>query len=146
MIAPSTCWPSASLGKRSAGCNGCCTWGCRSAVASVLCALICLRLFKPSVPFKLDKEAIAKQLSELGKLSKVEKRVIFWVGLAIVLWMTDSVHGIALGWVTAAIAVAMAMPSIGDVLKPAQWKQVPIETLLFLTAAIAIGKVGLSPA
>ncbi len=116
--------------------------GLPAAVASVLCALICLRLFKPSVPFKLDKEAIAKQLSELGKLSKVEKRVIFWVGLAIVLWMTDSVHGIALGWVTAAIAVAMAMPSIGDVLKPAQWKQVPIETLLFLTAAIAIGKVG----
>lgn len=116
--------------------------GVPALAASVLCCLLQLWLFKPSGKFELNKADIAKQAADLGPLSAVEKRVIFWVGLAIVLWMTDSLHHVALGWVTAVIAVAMALPTIGDILKPAQWKQVPIETLLFLTAAIAIGKVG----
>ena len=116
--------------------------GVPALAASVLCCLLQLWLFKPSARFELNKEDIAKQAAELGPLTAIEKRVIFWVGLAIILWMTDSLHHMALGWVTAAIAVLMAMPTIGDILKPAQWKQVPIETLLFLTAAIAIGKVG----
>lgn len=116
--------------------------GIPAAVASALCCFLQLKLFKPSGDFQLDKENIRTQLAELGGLSGIEKRVLFWVGLAIVLWMTDSVHGIALGWVTAAIAVCMALPTIGNILKPPQWKSVPIETLLFLTAAIAIGKVG----
>ncbi|HEY3310945.1 MAG TPA: SLC13 family permease [Anaerolineales bacterium] len=116
--------------------------GIPAAAASILCCFLQLKLFPPTSEFKLNKDDIKKQLVDLGSLTAIEKRTIFWVAFAIVLWMTDSVHHIALGWVTVAVALGMALPVIGGILKPAQWKSVPIETLFFLTAAIAIGKVG----
>jgi len=75
-------------------------------------------------------------------MTGIEKRTAFWVILAIILWMTDTIHGIDIGWVTLWIAVMMAMPVIGDVLTPKSWGGVPVQTLLFLTAAVAIGRVG----
>ena len=36
----------------------------------------------------------------------------------------------------------MALPGIGGVLTPKSWSSVPVQTLLFLTAAVAIGRVG----
>ena len=71
-----------------------------------------------------------------------EKRTAFWVATAIVLWLTDTIHGIDIGWVTLFIAVMMAMPKIGGILTPKSWGGVPVQTLLFLTAAVAIGRVG----
>ena len=56
--------------------------------------------------------------------------------------MTNSVHGIDIGWVTLIIAMLMSMPIIGNILKPKDWAQVPMQVLIFLTAAIAIGTVG----
>lgn len=41
-----------------------------------------------------------------------EIRTAVWVILAIILWMTDSIHGIDIGWVTLFIAVMMAMPKL----------------------------------
>ena len=116
--------------------------GIPGIVASILTCALQLMLFKPSGEFKIDKSEVAKQLESLGSLSLTEKKLIFWVLLAIVLWVTDSVHHIHIGWVTLAVALAMSLPKIGDILKPPQWAQVPIATLFFLTAALAIGKVG----
>lgn len=116
--------------------------GVPGIVATVLTCLLQLFLYKPSGKFELDKSEVAKKVADLGKISLVEKKVIFWIGLAIILWVTDSIHGIHLGWVTIAIALMMSMPTIGDILGPKQWSQVPIATLFFLTAALAIGKVG----
>jgi di/tricarboxylate transporter len=110
--------------------------------ASVLTCVLQLMLFKPSGKFAIDKSEVAKQLKELGSISLIEKKTIVWIGLAIVLWVTDSVHGIHIGWVTLGVALMMSLPTIGDILKPPQWAQVPIATLFFLTAALAIGKVG----
>lgn len=111
-------------------------------VASVLTCTLQLLLFKPSGTFTINKTEVAKKLDELGSFTLIEKKVIFWIGLAIVLWVTDSIHGVHIGWVTLGIALAMSMPTIGDILKPPQWSQVPIATLFFLTAALSIGKVG----
>lgn len=110
--------------------------------ASILTCALQLALFKPSGEFAIDKTAVAQQLEALGPLSFIEKKVIFWILLAIVLWVTDTVHGVHIGWVTLGVALAMSLPTIGDILKPAQWSQVPIATLFFLTAALSIGKVG----
>lgn len=71
-----------------------------------------------------------------------EKRTAFWVAVAIILWMTDTLHGIDIGWVTLLVAMMMAMPKIGGVLTPASWGGVPLHVLVFLTAAVAIGRVG----
>jgi len=111
-------------------------------VATAATCLLQLKLFKPSVPFVLDKAPIRQRLRELGPLTGTEKRAAFWVGLAVLLWATDSLHHIHPGWVAALIVVGLSLPRVGDVLTPSSFTQVPVGTLLFLTAAMAIGKVG----
>ena len=75
-------------------------------------------------------------------MSGVEVKTIVWVLIAIVLWFTESIHGIDIGWVTFAVGMLMSMPIIGDLNAAKDWSAVPIHVLVFLTAAMAIGHVG----
>lgn len=111
-------------------------------VASIITCILILMLFKPTQPVVVNKDEIKAKLAGLGKLSGIEIRTIIWLTIAVGLWMTDSVHGINLGWVTLIIAMLMSFPVIGKVLTPKDWAQVPMQVLVFLTAAIAIGVVG----
>jgi di/tricarboxylate transporter len=111
-------------------------------LTSFITMFMILFMFKPSREVAVNKAEIARKRIELGPMTGKEKRTAFWVILAIVLWMTDTVHGIDIGWVTLFIAVMMAMPKIGGILTPGSWNGVPVQTLLFLTAAVAIGRVG----
>ena len=110
-------------------------------VVATLCTIIlALALFKPSKEFVYDREEVLAKQAALGKLSEKEIRTIVWLVIAIALWLT--VSGDYLAWVTLVIGVLMAMPVIGEVLTPASWGSVDIKTLMFLTAAMAIGSVG----
>ena len=111
-------------------------------VASVLSCFMILFMFKPTKEVKVNKEEMQGKLVGLGPMSAKEKRTAFWILLAIILWMTDTIHGVDIGWVTLFIAMAMAMPIIGGILTPASWSGVPLHVLIFLTAAVAIGRVG----
>lgn len=111
-------------------------------VGSILTYFMILFLFKPSREVSINKAEIQSKLAGLGPMNGKEKRTAFWVGLAIILWMTDTIHGIDIGWVTLFIAMCMAMPKIGGILTPASWGGVPLHVLVFLTAAVAIGRVG----
>jgi di/tricarboxylate transporter len=116
--------------------------GIPAFLASVMTCFLILKLFKSEDEFSINKEVIKDNLKALGSMSFKEKKTVFWVLFAITLWMTDSIHGIELGWVTLAIAMLMSMPVIGDLLEPQDWGKVPIHILLFLTAAISIGVIG----
>lgn len=116
--------------------------GIPSLFSSALTCILLLMIFKPSSPVTINKEAIQEKLDSLGKLTSLEKRTIFWISIAIVLWMTDFIHNIALGWITILIAILMSMPIIGGVLDDKSWKAVPLDTLFFLTGALSIGKIG----
>src|SRR6056297_238588 len=116
--------------------------GIPALLASVITCFLILKLFKSEDEFSINKEVIKDNLKALGSMSFKEKKTVFWVLFAITLWMTDSIHGIEIGWVTLAIAMLMSMPVIGDLLEPKDWGKVPIHILLFLTAAISIGVVG----
>ena len=110
-------------------------------VVATLCTIIlALALFKPSKELVYDREDVLAKQAALGKLSEKEIRTIVWLVIAIALWLT--VSGDYLAWVTLVIGVLMAMPVIGEVLTPASWSSVDIKTLMFLTAAMAIGSVG----
>lgn len=116
--------------------------GIPSIAASILTCILILVLFRPTQEISINKDEIKDKLSSLGKFTSKEKRTIIWLCIAVVLWMTDSVHGINIGWITLIIAMLMSMPVIGEVLGPKNWSEVPVHVLLFLTAAMAIGKVG----
>ena len=110
-------------------------------VVATLCTIIlALALFKPSKELVYDREEVLAKQAALGKLSEKEVRTIVWLVIAIALWLT--VSGDYLAWVTLVIGVLMAMPVVGEVLTPASWGSVDIKTLMFLTAAMAIGSVG----
>lgn len=116
--------------------------GLPMVVASLITMGMILVMFKPTKEISINKEEIAAKRASLGAITGIEKRTTFWVVLAIILWMTDSIHGINIGWVTLAIAACMALPKVGGILTPKSWGGVPVQTLLFLTAAVAIGRVG----
>jgi anion transporter len=116
--------------------------GAPAALAAVLTLFVILKLFKPEEEIEINKKKIGQKLLDLGMMSAEEQRTVFWLIAAVVLWMTDSFHGVELGWLTLTIAVMMSLPLTGDVLKKEDWNQVPIKVLIFLTAAVAIGKVG----
>lgn len=116
--------------------------GIPSIIFSVITLVLFLFLFKPTKDYSVNKEEIANKLAEMGPMSGRERKTLIWVIIAIVLWMTDSVHGIDIGWVTLGIGMLLAMPIIGDLNGPKDWSAVPIHVLVFLTAAMAIGKVG----
>ncbi|MBM6985456.1 MAG: anion permease [Acidaminococcaceae bacterium] len=122
------------------------TWlkvmGLPMVIASIITMFMIMILFRPTKEVSVNKDDIAVARAKLGPMKPIEKRTAFWVVLAIILWMTDTVHGIDIGWVTLFIAVMMAMPKVGGILTPKSWGGVPVQTLLFLTAAVAIGRVG----
>lgn len=111
-------------------------------VASILTLILFLFLFRPEKEIEINKDEVKQQIADLGPMTGIEKRTAFWIVVAVILWLTDSVHGIDIGWVTLGVGMLMAMPIVGNVLTPKDWGAVPVATLVFLTAAIAIGQVG----
>ena len=111
-------------------------------IASIITCILILIIFKKSSEVKINKEDIKEKLDLLGTFTSREKRTTIWLVIAVVLWLTDSIHGIDIGWITLLIAMLMSFPAIGDILGPKQWSEVPIHVLMFLNAAMSIGKVG----
>lgn len=109
-------------------------------VATVATLGLGLFLFKPSRELVYDRDDVIKKQVALGKISQREIRVIVWLIIAIVLWL--SVSGDYIGWITLLIGLCMSLPLIGEVLTPASWASVPVNVLIFLTSAMAIGTVG----
>lgn len=122
------------------------TWlkvmGVPAIIMSIVTLILFLALYRPERDYSIDKDAIRGKLADMGKMSGVEVKTIVWVLIAIVLWFTESIHGIDIGWVTFAVGMLMSMPIIGDLNAAKDWSAVPIHVLVFLTAAMAIGHVG----
>lgn len=113
-----------------------------AALLSVLTLLLVLVLFRPSAPVSINMEEVRTAKKNLGRMNQREIRTLIWLGAAIGLWLTNGITGLDIGWVTMLMAMAMSMPVIGGVLQPKDWSEVPAHVMVFLTAAIAIGRVG----
>ncbi|MPM16938.1 hypothetical protein SDC9_63320 [bioreactor metagenome] len=99
-------------------------------------------LFKPSAPVAIDLDQVRAARAKLGKMSRRETCTLVWILIAVALWITNAVTGLDIGWITLMVAMAMSLPVIGEVLQPKDWGEVPVHVMVFLTAAMAIGKVG----
>jgi len=92
--------------------------GVPAIAASILTCILILVLFKPSRKVTMNKDEIRSKLTAMGKLKVIEKRTLIWLAIAVTFWMTDSVHGVNIGWVTLIIAMMMSLPVVGEVLDP----------------------------
>lgn len=113
-----------------------------SIICSIITLLVFMFIFKPTEEINVNKEEISKKIEGLGPLTKKEIKVIVWIVIAVALWLTDSIHGIHVGWITLLVGMLMAMPVIGGSVTAKDWSAVPMQVLIFLTAAITIGVVG----
>ena len=111
-------------------------------VATICTLLLGLFLFKPEKEMEIDFDEVRSRQEALGKITEKEVRTVVWLIIAIVLWLTESMTGLNIGFVTLIVGAALALPVFGEVLTPATWNSVPINTLVFLTAAMGIGTVG----
>lgn len=109
---------------------------------SLLTMALILILFRPSAPVALDLDEIRSARAALGKMGQREIRALVWILIAVVLWLTNGITGLDIGWITLLVAMLMSLPVVGEVLGPKDWAEVPVHVMVFLTAAIAIGKVG----
>lgn len=111
-------------------------------IAALLTMFLFLFLFKPSQPVHIDVEALKQQQSQLGGMTGKEIRTIIWLIIAIALWLTSGITGLDVGWLTLIVALMMSLPVVGGILTAKSWEGVPVNVLVFLTSAIAIGNVG----
>ncbi|VDG20172.1 SLC13 family permease [Lactiplantibacillus mudanjiangensis] len=111
-------------------------------IAAVLTMFVFLFMFKPSQEVHIDVAALKVKQAEMGKMTGKEIRTIVWLVIAIALWLTSGITGLDVGWLTLIVALMMSMPVIGGILTAKSWEGVPVNVLVFLTSAIAIGDVG----
>ena len=109
-----------------------------------LTLLLIMVLFPPEAPVRLDLERVEAARSALGKVTGQEWRTLVWIVLAVALWMTNGITGLDIGWITMLVAMMMSMPGPVRVLNAADWREVPFQVMVFLTAAVAIGRVGMA--
>ena len=75
------------------------------------------------------------------QLPKDEKRILIFLVCALLLWATDTVHGITPAWVSLAVGIACLFPKFG-VVSPSEFKEkVAIGPLLYVAGIIGIGAV-----
>ncbi|MGD9155010.1 MAG: SLC13 family permease [Bacillota bacterium] len=90
---------------------------------------------------KINREQFKSEAASLGPLTGKEKRLVFWLAVAIILWLTGSGVGLDAGWVTAIIAVILSLPVVGGVLDARSLKSISVDTPLFIVAVLSIGAV-----
>ena len=79
-------------------------------------------------------------LKALGPWSGAEKKTLAWLLLAIVLWSTDSLHGISPAVVAMGIGLAVSLPLLG-VLKTKDIRSLNFLLIIFLGGALSMGDV-----
>lgn len=89
----------------------------------------------------IDQEQFKSEAASLGPMTGKEKHLVFWLLVAMLLWLTGSITGLDAGWVTAVIAVILSLPVIGGVLDGKSLKSISIDTPLFIVAVLSIGAV-----
>ena len=115
--------------------------GVPGILASLLTCGVQLLLFRGPKEFHLNMDEIKTLQRDMGVMGTQEKKVLAVTLFVVLLWATDSLHGIAPGWIAILAVLLLACPLVG-VIDVKAWSNINLGTLFFLTAALAIGSVG----
>ena len=119
-------------------------WFGRRLVDGVLFPVLALLkgVFVVALIYKLFPAEVQPEQSppEFAAMSVAEKRLAVILTLALLLWMTDSLHGVRAGWVALAAGLACLLPRIG-VLPPSAFNDVKLGPFFYVGASIGLGAV-----
>ncbi len=115
--------------------------GVPAVFASAATCGLQLLLIGKAPQFSLDGNLLKSRAEALGPLSPKERYTAAVLALTLLAWACDWLHGLDPAWIGAAAVIVLSMPGLGS-LDGASWKSVPLNTLLFLCAALALGGVG----
>lgn len=108
-------------------------------VKSVLTVALVLRAFPDRIGAPLPTASKGPEAAAVSPAVRLRVGLLLLVTL--VLWMTDSLHGINAAWVGLVTAVLLLMPGIGVVSPQAFRNSVDFGTLLFVVGALALGSL-----
>lgn len=112
-------------------------------LASLLMMILHLALFRQTGLVQIDHSSLELDQQKQGTMTRLEIVTLFWVGLALLLWSTDSLHGIDPAWVALLVVVGLSLPEVGDVLDVKDLSAgINWPILFFVSGAMAIGTVG----
>jgi anion transporter len=97
-------------------------------------------LYPPEKAYIEDPDHLKRQLAQLGPWTPLEKRSCVYLGLAVVLWMTDFWHGLNPSLVGIAVGLLSLMPFVG-VLDVADMRKMNLNAIWFTAAALSMGRV-----
>jgi anion transporter len=83
---------------------------------------------------------LREHVAALGPMTALERRAAFWIGLAIVLWVTDFLHHVRPSVIGLGVGLALALPRVG-VLTIEDVKKVNWLPMFFVAASLTIGQV-----
>jgi di/tricarboxylate transporter len=114
-------------------------------LASLLMMTLHLALFRQTGPVRIDRSALMLEQQKRAEMTRLEIATLVWVVIALLLWSTDSLHGIDPAWVALLVVVGLSLPKVGDVLDAKDISTgINWPILFFVVGAMAIGTVGKS--
>lgn len=118
-------------------------WGVPFAVvATIFTAVIIKWLMWPkNVPKYMEKALPEEAVVAKKAMNAKEKKTVILITLLIIGWMTESIHGYDIAFVTMIGAVLVMLPTFGVVSWKNGMKSVSWNLVIFVAAATALGKV-----
>jgi di/tricarboxylate transporter len=113
-------------------------------VYTVICFVVIYFLFLPPKGKSFDPEIARKLRLELGPLSFQEKKAIFWLSFAVVLWATGGVTGLRTGFAAALVAALMMLPRVGMMTFKEFIQKTDWNAIFMLMGVLAIGTLGVT--
>jgi anion transporter len=108
-------------------------------ITILVCWRLVLRLFPPEKT-AMDGAAWAARLGPSPPWSVAEKKCAVYMGLAMVLWLTDFIHHTDPAWVGIGVAVLALLPGVG-VLKAKDLRRLNYGAIVFTAAALSMSRV-----
>ena len=111
------------------------------AITILCCWRLILWLYPPERNTLEEGAAyIRRKLAEMGAPSQSEKRCGALLGIAVVLWMTDSIHHLNPAMIGVAVALVAVTPKVG-LLNTTDLRSLNVGVVLFTAGALGMSKV-----
>ena len=109
-------------------------------VKSILVVVLVLMIF-PDKILKNQSESSTELNEEAGINNPQQKKVAWLLGITLLFWVTDSIHGVSSAWVGLTTAIILLLPKWG-VVKPKSFNtSVDFGTVIFVSAALGLGSL-----